>query len=374
MGSARRKARQAQRARRQRLITILAVVGLLAGAAAIYLFVTRDSTDPVIPPAGNAADAFEGGETELVYADFDDAKDLLRLDLTEGTDEVFGELPRSGHTEAAPGSTWLSIQVVEEDGGEFYPSVYLYDTASEEEVELGAGFEAVWSADGTRLAFIAPDDTTTCGEEECRGPRKVMVVEVSGGDPKELTGSGAYNLLGWTGDHVVVQNEDTPGSPIAQTVSPSGEIQDLPMLPREFWGASPDGRWIILSGDSGTRFLEMAEGRADGEGADIAIPDGTTLGSGAWAHDSSRVASVALDENGDLEVVTFSPDELEPRSIAPAGESSIVETLWSPENDAFVFQRFTGTEFEAVHCPADDPDACEVLFAWTRGIALLRIE
>jgi hypothetical protein len=227
---------------------------------------------------------------------------------------------------------------VEEDGDEFSPALFLYDTDSEEEIALGTAFEPTWSADGTRLAFIAPDDPSKCGEEECRGPRTVMVVEPTGGDPEEVTDSGVWNLLGWAGDYLVVQNEDIPGSPIAQTVSPTGQIEDLPMLPREYWGASPDGRWVIQTSEAGTKFLEMVDGRADAEGADIAIPEGTILGSGGFAHDSSRVVAAALDENRALQIVTFSVTEPEPEPIALAGESSIVNVMWSPENDAFVFR------------------------------------
>lgn len=379
MGNARRKAIQAQRERRRRVRTILGVVVVLAVAIGFYLFV-RDSVDEV-PPAENAAESFAGGETELIYADFADGSDLHRLDLAGDTDEVVGELPHSGDTQAAPGSTWLSIQTVEEEGDEFSPALFLYDTDSEEEIALGTGFEPVWSADGSRLAFIVPDDPTKCGEEECRGPRKVMVVELEGGDPEEVTDSGVWNLLGWAGDYLVVQNEDIPGSPIAQTVSPTGQIEDLPMLPREYWGASPDGRWVIQTSEAGTEILALVDGRAADEAADIAIPEGTILGSGAFAHDSTRVAASALDENGDLQIVTFSVTEPEPEPIAPAGESSIVNVMWSPENDAVVFQRLVpdpttslGQEFEAVHCPIHRPEECETLFAWTRGISLLRIE
>jgi hypothetical protein len=356
------------------MVLTLAVVVLVVGAVAVYLFVTRDTTESTATPTSNAAEDFEGGETELVYVDFAEGSDLHRLDLADDADEIVGELPQSGDTQAAPGSTWLSIQGVEEDGDKFIPALFLYDTDAEEEIDLGLGFEPMWSADGSQLAFIAPDDPSRCGEEECRGPRKVMVVDVAGGEPEALTESGAYNMLGWAGDHVVVQNEEIPGSPVAQTVSPAGQVEDLPMLPREFWGASPDGRWMIQTGESGTRFLEMAGGRVDAEGADIAIPEGTILGSGGWAHDSSRVAAAALDENGDLQLMTFSPSDPEPTAIDSAGESSVVNVMWSPENDELVFQRLTGEEFEAVHCPLDESGECEVLFAWTRGISMLRIE
>ena len=295
------------------------------------------------------------------------------MDLASDDDEIEGALPRSGDTEAAPGSTWLSIQTVAEDGDAFRPALFLYDTGSEEEVALGVGFDPIWAPDGSRVVFLAPEDPSTCGEEKCQGPRTVMVVEVTGGEPDELVDPGEYSLLGWAGEYVVVLNEGTAGSTVVQTIAPDGATADLPILPIEFKGASPDGRWIIQSGDSGARFLEMVDGRAEGEGPEITIPDGMTLDPAVWAHDSSQVAA-ALSNDVEVDIVTFSPADPEPQEITAGGVPSTGGFFWSPDNDSFVFQRFTGTELEAVYCPLDDPDACEVLLAWTRGIALLRLE
>src|SRR5687768_15962717 len=117
MGNARSRMLEAQRARRKRLAAILAVLVLLVGAAAVYMIVFRDSTPTrSVEPSANEAAAFAGGPNELVYADFAEAQDIHRLDLADNDDEIVGELPHSGDTEAAPGSTWLTIQTVEEDG------------------------------------------------------------------------------------------------------------------------------------------------------------------------------------------------------------------------------------------------------------------
>ena len=372
MGNARRRVLEAQRARRRRLISVFVVIALLAGAG-LFMFVFRDSSTRAVKPAANAAGAFAGEPTELVYADFAEAQDLHRLDLATDNDEIFDALPRSGDTEAAPGSTWLSIQTVDEDGDAFRPDLFLYDTASEEEIALGVGFDPIWSPDGSRVVFLAPEDPSTCGEEKCRGPRAVTVVQIPGGESEELVDPGEYSLLGWAGEYVVILNEGGPGSTVVQTVAPDGATTDLPILPIEFKGASPDGRWIIQSGDSGTRFLEMVDGRAEDEGPEITLPAGMTLDLAVWAHDSSRVAA-ALSNDVEVDIVTFSPADPESQEVAAGGVPSTGGFFWSPDNDSFVFQRFTGTELEAVHCPLDDPDACEVLLAWTRGIAVLRME
>lgn len=145
------------------------------------------------------------------------------------------------------------------------------------------------------------------------------------------------------------------------------------LLPSEYWGASPDGRFIVQTGTAGTRFLEFEDGDIAGAAADIPLRAGTKLGAGVWAHDSSAVAAFAIGGDG-LEFVTFSPVAPDPLTLTEGGQAGTGITLWSPDNDAVVFQRFTGDELEAVHCPIDDPDGCDVVLSWTRGIALLRVE
>jgi len=119
-------------------------------------------------------------------------------------------------------------------------------------------------------------------------------------------------------------------------------------------------------------FLEMEDGQISGQGEQIGIPEGTKLGEGAWAHDASRVAAFAVGEGKTLDFVTFSPDEPDPVVRTEGGESSAGNVAWAPDNDGVVFQRFTGTELEAVYCPLDGE--CESVLSWTTGITLLRVE
>jgi hypothetical protein len=371
VGNQARKAEERRKRQRTQLIASAILVLLAIGGTAVFLAMSRDDT----AKSPNEANAFAGGAVTLIYADFADKRDLHRLDLETKEDSVSGDLPIVGQTEAALGSELFTIGVVEEgDNGDLKPHLYIYDPADESVQPLGIGVEPTWSPDGSRLAWATPEDPDECGEERCRGDMSVMVRDVETGDTEELVESGVYTVVDWAGDYLLIQNEAIPDQPVLHSVSPDGDISDLPFRPIEYWGASPDGRYIVQSGEAGvSRFLELEDGRVSGEGADIGIPEGTKLGAGAWAHDSSGVAAFALGDDG-LEFVYFSPSSPDPQTLAEGGESSVGVTLWSPDNDRVVFQRFTGAELEAVSCPIVDPDACEVVLTWTRGLALLRVE
>lgn len=376
MGNQRRKLQTERRRRQRRRITVLFGVALLAIAGVFaYFYFTRDEGSAPAGKSDNAAEFFEGGPRSLVYANFDAAQDLHVLDLGSKDDSILVELPENGETFAAPGSVWVSI-VVEGAAAGSGPSLVLFDPTNEEQLDLGTGYDAVWSADGRSVAWLEPEDPTGCKPTSCPGDKTVMVTDVTSGESTSRSEPGAYNVIGWAGDYVMVENEVIENVPVVQTLSPQGEAQDLPIAPREYWGASPDGRFLVRSGETGASFLELDGGRILGDGAAIGIPAGTELGEGAWAPDSSQVVAFALNDEGDLELVSFAPTSPEPVTIAPGGGASTGMSLWSPEGDAIVFQRFneeTG-ELEAVYCPLDDPAACEVLLSWTVGLSLLRIE
>lgn len=377
MGNAKRKS-EASAAGRRRLAITLTVIVLLAGGVAAYLLVDRandDSPDGSEAPVGNMASEFEGGSTSLLYADFDQAQNLHAFDLETGDRSKVGELPVSGDTEAAPGSHWLSILAPEDHLDDIRPALYVYNAETDEEFRIGVRDGPRWSARGDRLAFMTPENVAQCGEDECRGDKVVSVIDPSApSDARALTDPGPYSLSGWAGNHLLVSNESTPGVPILQSISLDGEVKDLPIEPRDFWGASPDGRYVIGSGAAGTRFYEMDDGEVTESGPDIDIPEGSILGSGAWAHDSSQVAALVVSDDGGLEMVRFSPEDPTPQPIDEGGNNSRIRVMWTPENDAIVFSRLARNELEAVHCEVEDPDTCEVLFSWTLGIALLRIE
>jgi hypothetical protein len=116
----------------------------------------------------------------------------------------------------------------------------------------------------------------------------------------------------------------------------------------------------------------MADGRVTAPGPEIPIREGTKLGTGAWAHDSSGLAAFAEGDDG-LGYVYISPAAPDPVVMTEGGEASNGPSVWSPENDSVVFQRYNGDELEAVYCVIETP-TCDVVLTWTTGIALLRIE
>jgi hypothetical protein len=383
VGNQRRKAEVARRHARRRTFLSIGVVLLLVVIVSVYLFLTRDKPVTAIHEghtSPNLAAKFEGGVPTLIYADFaNNAQDLHRLDLGSKVDEGSGELPRSGNTLAAFGSSWVSIDVPQErKNGTFEPLIYLYDTETEEEVELGVGLAPMWSPDGSKVTWTKPQDPDSCGATKCRSDVIVMVTEPGTGQSTELSDPGPYETMGWAGEYVILHKQVKGEPGILQSLSPEGDVIDLPLLPVDYWGASPDGRYLVQNSDQGARFLKFEDGNVTGPGEDIGIPPNTRLGVGTWSHDSATVAAFALGDNG-LELVTFSPSAPEPVTVADGGSTSTGEAgkaLWSPDNDAVVFQRITdeGTEFEAVYCPLDPIGECETVLTWSQGLTALRIE
>jgi hypothetical protein len=383
MGNARRAARARMMRRRRIAATILALAVLVGGGAAYYYYVldrdggavTGEQATESESPAPNLAAGFEGGESSLLYVDFAEGKALRRVDLETGVEGDEEELPKSGDTTAALGSQWISIVTPEEQFDDVRPALYIYDPETGVETFIGVHEEPVWSASGDHLAFLTPDVGARCSETSCRGDKVVSVIDPEAPDDViALTEPGPYTMEGWLGEDVLVSNESIPGVPVLQSISLEKEVTDIPVAPKDFWEASPDGRYVISSGSDGTLFYEIEDGELLGEGIDIAIPEGSTLGSGAWAHDSSQVAALSVDETGALQMVRFSPDDPTPQLIDEGGDNASVKVMWAPENDAIVFSRLAVDELEAVHCEVEDPDSCEVLFSWTLGISLLRIE
>ncbi|MEA2451815.1 MAG: hypothetical protein QOG04_525 [Actinomycetota bacterium] len=377
MGNQRRKAElERQRAARRRTIAGIVVVVILVGVTGGYLLLTRDDAVPSVNDHGgpNFAAEFEGGPPTLVYADFDAGRDLHTMDLPSETDEVVGQLPRAGNTIAAPGSTWMTIDVAEDgDDGTVQPVIYAFDSASEEEIQLGVGLDPVWSPDGSKVAWARAEDPADCGGSRCSGDMIITVTDPETEEPTEFGDPGPYSITGWAGDYLIVQ-KDVPGeTPVVESVSPDGDFIDLPLRPIEFWGASPDGRYIVQNGETGARFLEFEDGDIAGPGPEIGIASGTKLGAGQWANDSSAIAAFALGDDG-LEFVTLSPGSPEPVTLADGGEASTGKSLWTPDNDGVVFQRFNGTELEAVYCPLESPGECSTVLTWTKGLELLRVE
>jgi hypothetical protein len=353
-------------------MVVAIVIVLLAGAGIAYVLLDPFGSDP--PVTGDGGD-FQGGASALVYADFDEVKDLHRRDLHTGQDSIVDVLPHSGNTTASFGSSWLAIEVPEEDAGQSKPILYIFDPESDVTHRLGVLVEPKFSPDGRRLAALRPTDESLCGPVRCSGDKVAVVIDVDDPDSKtELGDPGRFVLRGWAGDHLMVSMRIAGGDQIIQSISPSGETAEIPFGHKDYWGASPDGKYVIQSALGGTLFHEFSGGRVVGEGPPIGIPPNTVLGSGTWSHDSSRVAAFAIGRGGELELVTFGPADPEPRTLANGGQSASGDVMWSPGGDELVFSRFTGTELEAVDCALNEPEACEVLFSWTRGISLLRLE
>ena len=283
MGNAKRRLEE-QRAQRDRLVRIVIVVLLLAGAGIAYVLL-----DPLGSSPEEGDGSFSAGASALIYADFDEVKDLHRVELDSRQDLIETQLPKSGNTVASFGSSWLAIQVPEKEADNMRPVQYLFDPVADRTVNAGVLLEPAFSPDGESLAGLRPLDETRCGASRCSGDKVVVVLDP--GDPQseeELSDPGRLILRGWAGDHLLVSNGSDDGLPVAQSISPEGEVTELPFLPKSLWGGSPDGSYLIESGAAGTRFHDFSDGRVGDVVADIGIPRGSVLGAGAWSPDSTR--------------------------------------------------------------------------------------
>ena len=194
-----------------------------------------------------------------------------------------------------------------------------------------------------------------------------------------LLEEGAYGLLGWSGDRLLVAD----GSQTTRILSigPQGDVIRLALAPSRFWGASPDGRWMVRVGAEETAFVRLRGGQLTEETTPIAMGS-RSLAAGTWAPDSSKIAAVALGGGSAPEVVLLSPGAPELRGL-PRSKGVTGAPLWSSDGDSLLFPRDSGGRagtLDARLCDAnastagDRKGACPSLLSWREGVVLLRME
>ncbi|MFN2388195.1 MAG: hypothetical protein ABR575_01110 [Actinomycetota bacterium] len=320
-------------------------------------------TSPATAPA-TAADevtpsARPGGSAPAVlYLD----RAILRRLGSDGTDEVVHRFP-AADVFAAPGSDLVAYVTPG------VPVVHIYDVASGRDQRIGLGLSPRWDQGGQRLAFLRPTEAP-CEGEGCRVRAEVMVVNAVSGDQRVVLAKGPWGLLGWAGERVVAYDADNLR---VVAVAPGGAPIDLGIQPNGFWGASPDGRWLVTLRRGRYRFERLDPAGAP-TGATVAIAFDRVLGEGAWSPDAAAVAAIALGK-GSSEVVLFSPGAPEPRAVdGSAGAAG--NLVWSEDGTAFMFAQVDPERrgrLRAVVCRLDAARSCEPLFSWTEGVSLLKL-
>lgn len=314
---------------------------------------------------------------------FLDGRALVRLEVASGRKTKLGAFP-APDVRASPGSPWIAYVVpgarTAESEPDFVadPHLRLLNADSGEGMSLGRGYSPLWDPSGSTLAFLGSSPARSCEGETCSGRVTVKLARPEDGQVETILEGGSYGLLGWAGDRVLIA--DASDTSHVLSVAPSGHRIRLPLSPSQFWGASPDGRWMITVGAEGTSLVRLRGGRLTSDTKPIAL-GGRLLAAGTWAADSSSVAAVALHPRAEPEIVLFSPEAPEVRTLSHSSGAGGAP-LWSGNRRFLVFPRESsrGTgAFDAMHCPvgAARPQTlgrCRSLLTWREGVVLLRME
>lgn len=301
-----------------------------------------------------------------------DGKVLRRWDVESGRSERIVKLPSVDVVASPDGSRMAyvtSSQPSPEDEDFIVsPELHLYDIESGEDTTIGPGLSPIWHTDGDRFVYVEPVEERVCEGEVCDGSDRVVVADVEGESRETILDAAAWTPLGWLGDEVVVTDQIAKPKTIA--VSESGDVRPIAIPPSEFWGASPDGRWIVRS-IAGSAEFSSPDG-SEASGLDLG---GGILAEGSWSPNSTEIASVLLEENGTkTELVRLGPDSKKPVFLDES-EGAAGPVLWSPDGSALLYTRTAGSgglDLETVLCDLE-AGGCQSLFSWARGVALLAV-
>ena len=302
-----------------------------------------------------------------------DGKTLRTYDVDAGSSRTIVELPSSEVT--ASGSSLVYVKSATPTTGDedfiASPELHLYDVSSGRDVTVGRGNSVLWHPQGDRFAYLEPAGARVCEGEACEGSNALVVAEIGSRRRTTLSRGEVYAPLAWLGDRVVMSRQSP--APTTVGISETGEPEDLGVPPAEFWGASPDGEWLVRSVAGRVDLESLTRG---GQKVTVEMP-GSVLGEGAWAPDSSRLAAVSLRESGASRLVLLDPSrsgfEVVPRSSGGAGP-----VLWSRDGRALAFTRAAGPgglRSQAVICEAAQGElGCRGAFSWPRGVTLLSLD
>jgi hypothetical protein len=364
----------------------------LAAAVAVLLFVLFEGDDDGGSggPTGAAAtvSSLTGGPDEVLYLS---GTSLVRRDVEAREEEVVRAVP-SPDVYAAPGSTWIAyitFKAGEGDGFTSEPVLHLYDLETNEKERYGPAVAPRWNPGGTHVAFLEPVDPRNCQAESCGGDSRIGVVEAATGEERSLLDPGNYSILGWSGDRILVSDFEAPASVIVVSLDDERSLLEMPAS--QYWGSSPDGRWVVKTNAKKTEFISIEDGKLGDRRVAVELGDYTLL-EGSWSHDSSRVAAVTsitagvergqgdekrvVNEQETTQVMVFSPEDPDPVLVdGTFGASG--DVLWSVDDEALVFSVLLDPKkalFQTRQCEVGGSSQCAVIASWTEGVTLLRTE
>jgi hypothetical protein len=229
---------------------------------------------------------------------------------------------------------------------------------------LGVGRTPMWSADGRRIAAIAPASGEGCAGVETEGTgcgtEKVISYDPSRPGPAGrviAAPAAAYSLLGWAGDDVLALR--APGVTVLGN-------QELPLAPAEVWGASPSGQALLRANVDGARLVEVRTGRPLAR-VDL---DGAALGDGAWSFDGGKIGVVLVRAAG----TRLALIDAETGAVVDVPDSSGAQgqVVWTADSSRFAYLRVDPADagkLQVVTCTTGLD--CRSLFSFRQGVRLL---
>ncbi|HEX2051409.1 MAG TPA: hypothetical protein VHJ34_12390 [Actinomycetota bacterium] len=323
---------------------------------------------PTTAPAPTPVVSADAAPADLYYVD---GTKVLRRRAGGGTD-VLADVPTPDVV--APPDTPLLAYVTgapsPDDDFLVDPVLHVLDPWARDHLKIGAGVSPLWQPAMPRVAYLQPVGDRRCEGERCSGAVRVALTNAFDGAVDVLLPAGRWSLLGWAGDVLLVADATRPERTV--TVDFSGRRGSLPVPPREIWGASPDGRWLLVARPGEAAFVPLDRGHIAGSPRPVPLA-GRVIADGSWAHDSSRVAAVLLDPSGrrPSKVVVLAPESPRPVTVAgSAGASSSV--LWAPTGAEIAFAAEAGRRLEARVCALEGAP-CRRGPSWTSGVRLLQL-
>ena len=219
---------------------------------------------------------------------------LHRLDARSGTDEQLHRFP-APDVYASASSSWVAYlspgRRSTEANPDFLlqPGLRLLHLRSRARRNLGSGLAPQWHPSSTAVAYLRPSGKRVCDGETCVGHLEVVVADPAAQATRSVLGPGAWSLLGWAGEALLVADGRDPSHTLV--VAMDGERASLRVAPSEIWGVSPDGRWLLTAAPGAASFVRLEGGRMTGR--EVPVPlGGRVLSLGSWSFDSKQVAAV----------------------------------------------------------------------------------
>jgi hypothetical protein len=300
---------------------------------------------------------------------------VMRRDLLTGEEVNIANL-HTGDVTASPTSSWTAYvtPTAPEEEGDFVqrPEMHFVDIGSGENIDVGKGFAPLWDPRGSQIAYLKPAESRRCDGETCIGSVRVMI---AGPERRAspVAAPGHWHLLAWSGQRLLVSNDDHPGRAVSLSSDGSPSFA-VPVAPSEIWDASPSGDRLLTVAPSNFKFVKLVDGHPTRQVESFPI-DGE-LGDGAWNGSSGRIVAV-LRKGGGRGVMALLSRQSGSTPIA-GSDGAMGNVVWSGSGDQFAYVSIdphSRSHLQAVLCQVitELRVRCRTVFSWSQGVSLLKL-